>query len=145
MFRQTNGVLADKRAAKKHEEENWEAMVELAGNLADCIRRTSAYNEYMAARERLNQDEDNRHVLEELREQQFNAEFDPADEQGERKQRLMDEVYMAISMNPVVSDYLNAEYKLELMMEELRKAFGDLFDFAGEEDEQGRFNDNQLC
>jgi cell fate (sporulation/competence/biofilm development) regulator YlbF (YheA/YmcA/DUF963 family) len=123
----------NKAELKRHKEEkNWESMVKLAGSLADSIRKTDAYNEYIAARERLNQDAANLQILEELREHQYKMEAFAPDDKTEQKKRILDEIYMAISLNPIVSDYLNAEYKLDLMMEEIRKAFGDLFDFEDE-------------
>ena len=130
-------MSADKKKNKKDiKTENWSAMVELAGSLAESIRKTSAYTEYMAARERLNRDEANRQVLEHLREQQYSLEED-GELGDERRQHMLDELYMAVSLNPVVSDYLNAEYKLDLMMSEIRKAFGDLFDFEEEYEMDG--------
>ena len=132
--------ISDAAEERQKEEKNWESMVKLAGSLADSIRQTAAYNEYIAARERLNQDAANRQVLEELREQQYNIDAFPHDEKDERRQRILDEIYMAVSLNPVVSDYLNAEYKLELMMDEIRKAFGDLFDFDEEDNDIDRFS-----
>lgn len=110
----------------------WEKLTELAAALADTIRQTAAYNEYMAARERLSRDETNLQVLESLREQQEDlGELLSEGEDG--RSRLLEELYMAISLNPVVSDYLNAEYKLDLMMGEVCKVFDDLFDFGEEE------------
>ena len=105
---------------------NFAGIAEQAKNLADSIRSCAEYSEYIAAKERLEKDEMNRKVLHELREQQFSFQFSPFDDDLEKKAHFLNEMYMAVSLNPIISDYLNAEYKFSLIMEEVRKNFADI-------------------
>lgn len=110
-------------AFPKHYNNSLEIITEQSKNLADSIRACAEYSEFMAAKERLEKDEMNRKVLHELREQQFSFQFSPIDDDLEKKARFLNEMYMAVSLNPVISDYLNAEYKFSLILEAVRKNF----------------------
>ena len=97
--------------------------------LAAAIKDSSEYKDYITAKERLDSDAANVRVLRELREQQFNFQFAPPDEDLEKKARFLNEMYMAVSLNPVISDYLNAEYRFGLIVDELKKNFESVFTF----------------
>ena len=108
---------------------NFEKIAQLSKELADSIRNSLEYTEFMAAKDRLENDEMNKKVLHELREQQLNFQFSPIDDDLERKAKFLNEMYMAVSLNPVISDYLNAEYKFGLIIEEIRKNFEGILGF----------------
>ena len=97
--------------------------------LAAAIKDSPEYQDYIAAKERLDSDAANVRVLRELREQQFNFQFAPPDDDLEKKARFLNEMYMAVSLNPVISDYLNAEYRFGLIVDELKKNFESVFTF----------------
>lgn len=110
----------------KHYNTSFKSISEQSKSLADNIRNSAEYCEFLAAKERLEKDEMNKKVLHELREQQFNFHFSPIDDDIEKKAKFLNEMYMAISLNPVISDYLNAEYKFSLIVEEVRKNLEDI-------------------
>lgn len=110
----------------KHYNTSFQSIAEQSKNLADNIRSCAEYSEFLAAKERLEKDEMNKKVLHELREQQFNFHFSPIDDDLEKKAKFLNEMYMAVSLNPVISDYLNAEYKFSLIVEEVRRNFEDI-------------------
>lgn len=109
--------------------DNFKKIAQLSKELADNIKSSAEYKEFLAAKERLENDEMNRKVLHELREQQMNFQFSPVDDDLERKAKFLNEMYMAVSLNPVISDYMNAEYKFGLIVEEIRKNFEGIFGF----------------
>lgn len=109
--------------------EDYKKISRLSLELAESIKGCAEYKEFLAAKERLESDEMNKKVLHELREQQMNFQFSPVDDDLERKAKFLNEMYMAVSLNPVISDYMNAEYKFGLIVEEIRKNFNGIFGF----------------
>ncbi len=108
---------------------SFEEISQKAKSLANAIKNCKEYREYLEAKERLEQDAMNRKVLRELRDQQFTVQFSPVDDDFERKFKFLNEMYMAVSLNPVISDYLNAEYRFGLIVDELKKDFEGVFAF----------------
>jgi cell fate (sporulation/competence/biofilm development) regulator YlbF (YheA/YmcA/DUF963 family) len=100
-----------------------------AKGLASAIKNSKEYQDFIAAKERLDGDAMNKKVLRELREQQLNFQFMPVDDDLDKKARFLNEMYMAVSLNPVISDYLNAEYRFGLIIDELKKDFEEIFVF----------------
>lgn len=114
---------------QKSQGKSFEEISRRAKGLASAIKNSPEYQDFVAARERLEQDAMNKKVLHELREQQINFQYAPIDEDLEQKANFLNEMYMAISLNPVISDYLNAEYRFGLIMDELKKDFEEIFVF----------------
>lgn len=108
---------------------NFDTISKLAKDLAEAVKNSKEYKDFIAAKERLDKDAMNKKVLNELREQQINFQFSPFDDDLERKAKFLNEMYMAVSLNPVISDYLNAEYSFGLILEELKKNFEGIFVF----------------
>ena len=103
-----------------------------AETLADLLKNSPEYIEFMEAKKRLEQDEANVIALRDLRKQQIEVHFAKlSQEQEEEKNSFLNELYMAISLNPIISDYLNAEYNFNKIMRELTRIFQDIFTMPG--------------
>ena len=99
-----------------------------AETLADLLKHSPEYIEFIEAKKKLEQDEANVIALRDLRKQQIEIHFAAlSQEQEEEKNSFLNELYMAISLNPIISDYLNAEYKFNKVMQELGRIFQDIF------------------
>ncbi len=65
-------------------------------------------------------------MLRDLRQRQMRLQFmDMMGEETEDDTRELEDLYMALSLNPVVGDYLTAEYRLGKMIRRIYKIFGD--------------------
>lgn len=96
-----------------------------ANHLAELLRACPEYVRYMDARERLFNDPLNRTILDDLRQKQLALENIAAgDEELAKQEKFLDDFMMSIALNPVVNDYLNAEYNFGRIIERL----GDIFD-----------------
>lgn len=98
-----------------------------AESLAGLLRQSKEYNQYLSAKAKLEQDEYNINVLKEMKKQELHIRM--SDFVGEgilNREELLEEMYMALSLNPVVSEYLNAEYSFNRLLGELQKIFGDI-------------------
>ena len=104
-----------------------------AESLAGLLRQSKEYNQYLSAKAKLEQDEYNINVLKEMKKQELHIRM--SDFMGEgilNREELLEEMYMALSLNPVVSEYLNAEYSFNRLLSELQKIFGDVLGLGQE-------------
>lgn len=101
------------------------AIFQTANHLAELLRACPEYIRYMDAKERLFSDPLNRTILDDLRQKQLAMEnVQAGDEELAKQEKFLDDFMMSIALNPVVNDYLNAEYNFGRIVEKL----GDIFD-----------------
>lgn len=109
----------------KYENNAHTDIFQAANHLAELLRACPEYVRYMDARERLFNDPINRTILDDLRQKQLALEnISAGDEELAKQEKFLDDFMMSIALNPVVNDYLNAEYNFGRIIERL----GDIFD-----------------
>lgn len=104
-----------------------EQIIEVANQLAKLVKSTPEYNQFMLAKAKLDADDENRQLLTDLRIRALRLEMATVLNQDvEQKERLLDEVFATIATNPVVGDYLNAEYSYGAIVANLGRVFDDV-------------------
>lgn len=117
----------------KHENTYQAAIYQTANHLAELLRACPEYTRYMDAKERLFNDPVNKQVLEDLRQKQFDLEdSSESDEELAKREKFLNDFLMSVALNPVVNDFLNAEYNFGRIIEQL----SDIFDQVFPEDNQ---------
>ena len=107
---------------------NNENIYDVANHLAELVKETPEYIQYMTAKEKLDADEVNKQILMDLRLQSMKLESsETPDPDFEKKEQLLNEVLMSLSLNPVVGDFLNAEYSFGKVVSSIGKIFDDVF------------------
>ena len=109
----------------KDENKYNDKIMQNAESLASLLKQSKEFNQYLTAKEKLEQDEYNISILKEMKKQELHMRM--SDLMGEgiiNTEELLEEMYMALSLNPIVSEYLNAEYSLNRLLGELQKIFG---------------------
>ena len=93
--------------------------------------------DYVNAKKRLLQDPSNKKIFNELREKQYDLqEAIEAEGELDERDRFINDLLVSISLNPVVNDYLNAEYNFGRILERLGEVFESIFPYEElEEDE----------
>lgn len=112
-----------------------------ANHLAELLRACPEYVRYMDAKERLYNDPINRNILDDLRQKQLaleNLAF--SDEEVAKQEKFLDDFMMSIALNPVVNDYLNAEYNFGRIIDRLSDIFEQIFPEDGDLDEAEIFS-----
>ena len=101
-----------------------EKIFQTADRLAELLRSCPEYTHYMQARERLLQDPVNRKIFMELRQKQYDLEDTQLEsDEFNQKQRFVNDLLMSLALNPVVNDYLNAEYSFGRIIEHITEIF----------------------
>jgi cell fate (sporulation/competence/biofilm development) regulator YlbF (YheA/YmcA/DUF963 family) len=96
-----------------------------ANNLVEQLRTCPEYAQYVKARERLQNDPINKRILQDVRRRQVDFQDNFIDDDEVAKQeKFVNDLMMSVSLNPVVNEYLNAEYNFGRIVERL----GDIFD-----------------
>ena len=109
-----------------------------ASQLAELQRACPEYTRYITARERLLQDPVNKRIFMELRQQQLALAEEPGQpelRELDAKQRGMDDLLMSVALNPVVNDFLNAEYNFGRIIEHIGEIFDPVLPYDDLEDE----------
>jgi len=108
-----------------------------AHQLARALSNSEEYRQYVEAKTMLEKEEQNRKMLEDFRQQQWELQVAQmtGQEIDERKIQQMEKLYEVLSLNPVISQFLNAEYRLARLMGDIQKIVSDAtpawFDFGG--------------
>lgn len=106
-----------------------------ANHLAELLRNCPEYTRYMDAKERLYNDPINRNILDDLRQKQLELEnVSASDEELAKQEKFLDDFMMSIALNPVVNDYLNAEYNFGRIIDRLSDIFEQIFPDDGAPD-----------
>lgn len=104
------------------------AIFQTANHLAELIKSCPEYTRYMDAKERLFNDPINRTILDDLRQKQLALENIAAgDEELAKQEKFLDDFMMSVALNPVVNDFLNAEYNFSRIIDRLSDIFEQVF------------------
>jgi len=102
-------------------------------DLIGMLKTSDEYTQYMAARTKMLQDEGSAKVLRDLRQRQMRLQFmGMMGEDTDEGERELEDIYMALSLNPVIGEFLTAEYRLSKMIRRIYQIFDDAL---GEESE----------
>lgn len=103
------------------------AIFQTANHLAELIKNCPEYTRYMDAKERLFSDPINRNILDDLRQKQLALENTAGDEELAKQEKFLDDFMMSVALNPVVNDFLNAEYNFGRIIDRLSDIFEQIF------------------
>ena len=107
-----------------------EHIYQTANHLAKLLLACPEYNQYMDAKERLLNDPINRQVLQDIRRKQFDLqEICQNDDELQKQEDFINDMMMSVAMNPVVNDFLNAEYNFGRIIEQLSMIFEQIFPY----------------
>lgn len=109
-----------------------------AGKLAEMLRQSPEYNQYMAARQKLEADEANSDILSELRQQEMAMQMSSMfDDDGEALHEL-ERNFLQMSQVPVINDYLFAEGRLLRLISDVESVFAERLGLTDEEEPVAR-------
>ena len=105
-----------------------EGIYQTASKLAEQIKASPEYARYITAKERLLHDPINRKLLRDLRNKQFDLEDSlETGEEYTKQEEFLNDLMMSVALNPVVNDFLNAEYNFGRIIEQLSEIFEQIF------------------
>lgn len=106
-----------------------------AALLADLLAKSAEYQQYIVAKDRLQDDKQQSYILSQLRQQQMNLSL--AQLLGENLEEAADDfdnLYVTFCSEPVISDFLYAEARLGRLIAEVQQIFGGKLEFWSELD-----------
>lgn len=106
-----------------------------AGRLADMLKQSPEYDQYMTARQKLEADEANSNILAELRQQEMAMQMSSMFDDNEENLRELERSFLQLSQVPVINDYLFAEGRLLRLISDVESVFAERLGL--EEDEEG--------
>ena len=106
-----------------------------AGKLAEMLRQSPEYNQYMAARQKLEADEDNSNILAELRQQEMAMQMSSMFEDNDEALQELEHSFLQMSQVPVINDYLFAEGRLLRLISDVESVFAERLGLTGEDDD----------
>ncbi len=140
--------------------EHQEMIYQAANHLADLLRQSPEYAQYMAARKRLQNDPLNRALLRDLRDKQYNLQMGRAGVNSpEQRAEYIQDMMMSAALSPTVNEFLNAEFSFSRIVENLGQIFNGVFpsddllyddydDYDDDEDEEaftsGQSEENEV-
>jgi cell fate (sporulation/competence/biofilm development) regulator YlbF (YheA/YmcA/DUF963 family) len=95
--------------------------------LVEAIKSSSEYENFKAVQKKLQEDSSAKKMLTDLRQAQWNLQkqkisgIEVASEQEERLSRLLE----VVNLNFVVKEYLEAEYKFSIILNDIQKIIGE--------------------
>lgn len=98
-----------------------------AYELAKALASSPEYLQYLASREKLEQDETNYLMLQHYRRQQWEVQMVQmlGQEVAEEVAQELEQLYAFLSANPTVNEFLTAEYRFSRMMSDIQKIVGE--------------------
>ena len=106
-----------------------------AGKLAEMLRESPEYNQYMVARQKLEADETNSNLLAELRQQEMAMQMSSMFEENEDALHEMERNFLQMSQVPVINEYLFAEGRLLRLISDVESVFAERLGLTDEDDE----------
>ncbi|KYP81885.1 YlbF family regulator [Ferroacidibacillus organovorans] len=100
-----------------------------AHELARAIRESEGFRAMKAAKEKIDPDEKAKEMLNDfhLKQLQFEQKRILGQEPTEEEQDGLHKLYEILQMHQPVREYLQAEYQLSVLMQDVQKVLGDLF------------------
>lgn len=109
---------------------------EQAHALARMIQESAEYQNYTDAKIKLQQDEANATMLQEFRRRQLEVQIAQiSGEDTDHNLEQLESIYQVMSLNPVVNEFLTAEYRFARMMTDVQKILGEDLDLWVDLDE----------
>lgn len=109
-----------------------------ASKLAEMLRQSPEYTQYMSAREKLEADEGNTSMLAELRQQQMAVHMSYMMGEGDEEAgRELEKMFSFLAQEPVISDYLFAEGRFFRLISDVENIFSDRLGLNDGDDESG--------
>ena len=105
-----------------------------AGKLAEMLRQSPEYNQYMAARQKLESDEVNSNILAELRQQEMAMQVSSMFEDSDEALHELEHNFIQMSQVPVINDYLFAEGRLLRLISDVESVFAERLGLTDEEE-----------
>lgn len=100
-----------------------------AHELARTLQESDEYRRYIQAKEKLQSDEENSAMLQEFRRKQIELQIaEMAGEDIEHSLEQLENIYQMLSMNPIINEFLTAEYRLARLMTDVQKIIGEALD-----------------
>lgn len=100
---------------------------ETAQQLAQEIQESEEYRSFLGAKEKIKADESNYKMILDFQLKQF--EIQQAQlfqlEVSEEKQQELERLYSLLSLNPVARQYLEAEFRISRLVNDVQKIIGD--------------------
>lgn len=100
---------------------------ETAQQLAQEIQESDEYRSFIGAKEKIKADESNYKMIRDFQLKQF--EIQQAQlfqlEVSEEKQQELERLYSLLSLNPVARQYLEAEFRISRLVNDVQKIIGD--------------------
>lgn len=97
--------------------------------LARTIQESEEYQKYTEARENLQKDEKNALMLQEFRRRQLEIQIaQMSGEEMDSSVEQLESIYQTMSLNPVVNEFLTAEYRFARVMTDVQKILGEALD-----------------
>lgn len=100
-----------------------------AYELAKTIQESEEYRKYLEAKEKLQKDTKNATMLQEFRRRQLElqiVEMSGGDIEGNADQ--LEQIYQVLSMNPVINEFLTAEYCFARIVTDVQRILGEALD-----------------
>lgn len=102
---------------------------DIAHELAKTLKDSEEYRKYLEAKERLQSDAGNTNMLQEFRRKQLELQIaEMSGEDIEMSLEQLENIYQKLSLNPIVNEFLTAEYQLARMMTDVQKIIGEALD-----------------
>lgn len=117
-------MVENKRPNDKGELDYHQTLRSCADELADLLCQSHEYHQFMEARQLLEADEENSYMLNELRQQQMNLRMaSMLGEDVSEDSREFERMFLLLSQDPNISNYLFAEGRFFRLVSELEEAF----------------------
>ncbi|MGI6677586.1 MAG: YlbF family regulator [Dehalobacterium sp.] len=106
-----------------------------AMELAKTLQESNEYRQYLTAKKRLQEDDKNTALLQEFRRIQLELQIaEISGEDTESALEQLERIYQQISLNPIVNEFLTAEYQLARLMMDVQKILSEALEFWHEAD-----------
>lgn len=100
---------------------------DLAHKLARALTESDEYKEFVKAKAKVEEDENNVKMLRDFRTKQLEVQMAQAtgQEVPEEQVEQLERMYQMLSLNNNINEYLTAEYRLSRLMADIQKILGD--------------------
>ncbi len=100
---------------------------DLAHQLASSLNTSDEYKAFVQAKEKVKTDQANTKMLADFQMKQFEIQQYQlmGQEVGEEKQQELERIYSLLSLNPIIKEYLEAEFRFNRIMNDVQKILAD--------------------
>jgi len=100
---------------------------ELAHELARTLKESEEFKQFLVSKKKVMSDESNHKMIREFQLKQWEIrELQMLDtEIGEERQQELERLYSLVSLNPAAREYLEAEFEVSRMVNDIQKIIGE--------------------